>query len=168
MTTDAAGAAPDRNCFPFSGIVRRVRRIVDLSQRELAKAAGVAPSTIGKIEAATMLPGVTLLQRILGVAGFWLVVVDSEGRVVHPMEDWQDVRDGAQRRYPSHLDTIIDPLPGEWWADVYGLMRPPETFRRNRAVRDMERVRSQWEVRVAKYRNVPPPPDPRGWRGQAS
>jgi transcriptional regulator with XRE-family HTH domain len=142
--------------------------MVDLSQRELAKAAGVAPSTIGKIEAETMLPGVTLLQRILGIAGLWLVVVDSEGRVVHPMEDWQDVRDGAQRRYPSHLDTIVDPLPGEWWADVYGLMRPPETFRRNRAVRDMERVRSQWEVRVAKHRNVPPPPDPRGWRGQAS
>jgi transcriptional regulator with XRE-family HTH domain len=168
MTTDIAGTAPDRDGFPFPGIVRRVRRIADLSQRQLAKATGVAPSTIGKIEAATMLPSFSLLRRILGVAGLWLAVVDGGGHVVQPMEDWQDVRDGAERRYPSHLDTIVDPLPGEWWADVYGLMRPPETFRRDRAVRDMERVRSQWEVRVAKYRHVPPPPDPRGWRGRAS
>ena len=168
MTTDIDGTPPAGEGFPFSGIVRRVRRIADLSQRQLAKAVGVAPSTIGKIEASTMLPSFPLLQRILGVAGLWLAVVDVLGHVVQPMEDWKDVRDGAERRYPSHLDTIIDPRPGEWWADIYGLMRPPETFRRNRSVRDMERVRSQWEVRVAKYRHVPPPPDPRGWRGQAS
>ena len=44
------------------------------------------------------------------------------------MRDWEDTRDGAERRYPSHLDTILDPEPGEWWADIYGLARPPETF----------------------------------------
>ncbi|MEE3918676.1 hypothetical protein V2I01_09810 [Micromonospora sp. BRA006-A] len=34
-------------------------------------------------------------------------------------------------------------------------------------VRDWLRRRSQWEVRVAKYRSVPPPPDPQrcGFRG---
>ncbi|MEU5563954.1 hypothetical protein [Micromonospora musae] len=53
---------------------------------------------------------------------------------------------------------IVRPEPGEWWADIYGLARPPETFYRNRDVRDAMRRRSQWEVRVAKYRNVPPPP----------
>ncbi|WP_233579430.1 hypothetical protein [Verrucosispora sp. FIM060022] len=38
--------------------------------------------------------------------------------------------------------------------------RPPETFHRCPADREARRRRSQWEVRVAKYRNVPPPPDP--------
>ncbi|GAB3371556.1 hypothetical protein GCM10027452_31140 [Micromonospora halotolerans] len=39
-------------------------------------------------------------------------------------------------------------------------VRPPETFYRDRAYRDALRRRSQWEVRVAKYRGVPPPRDP--------
>ncbi|MEU9507661.1 helix-turn-helix transcriptional regulator [Micromonospora sp. NPDC048170] len=150
--------------WPAAGIVRAVRRHASLSQRELARWAGVNHSTVGRIEAGRLVPSILLLRRILGVAGFRLAVVDEFGRVLKPMRDWQDTRDGAGRRYPSHLDTILDPEPGEWWADVYGLARPPETFYRNRRVRDAMRRRSQWEVRVAKYRSVPPPPrvpDPR-------
>jgi transcriptional regulator with XRE-family HTH domain len=154
--------------FAVDGLVRRARRIADLSQRELAAAAGIAPSTIGRIEAGDRQPSLALLLRVLGVAGLELVVVDAQGRVVQPMADWDDTRDGAERRYPSHLDTILDPEPGEWWGDVYGLMRPPETFHRDRARRDMQRARSQWEVRVAKYRGVPPPPDPRAPRWRVS
>jgi transcriptional regulator with XRE-family HTH domain len=135
-----------------------------MSQREMARAAGVSQATISKIEAHTLVPSVAVLRRVLRVAGLCLVVVDGEGRVVQPMTDWPDTRDGADRRYPSHLDTILDPRPGEWWGDKYGLMRPPETFRRDRVVRDMQRARSRWEVRLAKYRNVPPPPDP--WAGR--
>ena len=131
-----------------------------MSQREMAHAADVSQAAISKIEAGTLTPSLTVLQRILGAAELWLVVVDDGGHVVQPMKDWQDTRDGAERRYPSHLDVILDPRPGEWWADQYGLTAPPETFRRDRSVRDMQRVRSQWEVRVAKYRTVPPPPDP--------
>lgn len=92
-------------------------------------------------------------------AGFFLIVVNDEGQVLQPMEDRDDLRDGANRRYPSHLDVILDPEPGEWWGDLYGLARPPETFYRDRAWRDAKRKRSQWEVRVAKYRNEPAPPD---------
>jgi transcriptional regulator with XRE-family HTH domain len=148
------------DALPFAGLVRRARRIADLSQREMARAAGVSQAAVSKIEAGALVPSCALLQRVLGAAGLWLVVVDAQGRVVEPMADWPDVRDGARRRYPSHLDTILDPEPGEWWADVYGLMRPPETFRRDREFRDAQRRRSQWEVRVAKYRLAPPPPDP--------
>jgi transcriptional regulator with XRE-family HTH domain len=143
-----------------SGLVRKARRLADMSQREMARAAEVSQAAISKIEAGTLMPSMGLLQRVLGVAKLWLVAVDDEGRVVEPMKDWQDTRDGAGRRYPSHLDTILDPKPGDWWGDVYGLTAPPETFRRDRGVRDMQRKRSQWEVRVAKFRNVPPPPDP--------
>ncbi|MEU4819303.1 helix-turn-helix transcriptional regulator [Micromonospora aurantiaca] len=153
--------------FPAPGIVRAVRRRADASQRELARFARVHPSTIGRIEAGTLTPSLAMLSRIVGTAGFRLVVVDETGKVLKPMRDRADLRDGAERRYPSHLDVITDPEPGEWWADRYGLARPPETFYRNREVRDWLRRRSQWEVRVAKYRSVPPPPDPQrcGYRG---
>lgn len=124
----------------------------------MARFAKVAPSTIGKVEAGVMVPSIEVLERLLGAAGLYLVVVDQDGHVVPPMEDWDDTRDGAERRYPSHLDTILDPKPGEWWGDTYGLARPPETFHRSRELRDAQRRRSQWEVRVAQNRHVPPPP----------
>jgi transcriptional regulator with XRE-family HTH domain len=151
--------------FPFAGLVRRARRIADMSQRELAAAAGVAPSTVGKVEARVLVPSVMMFMRILAAAGLHLVVVDGKGRIVQPMAEWGDTRDGAERLYPAHLDTILDPEPGEWWGDVYGLVRPPETFWRDRVARDYQRRRSQWEVRVAKYRTDPPPPlYPPGYR----
>ncbi|SCG35759.1 helix-turn-helix transcriptional regulator [Micromonospora halophytica] len=159
---DALPGRPGRGAaeVPWSvaGIVRAVRRRADASQRELARAAGLHHATVGRIEAGGLIPSLDVLHRVLAVAGLRLVVVDEAGRVLRPMRDRDDTRDGAGRRYPSHLDTILDPEPGEWWADVYGLARPPETYYRNRAVRDAMRRRSQWEVRVAKYRNVPPPP----------
>jgi transcriptional regulator with XRE-family HTH domain len=147
--------------YPIPGLVRRTRRIARLSQRELARQAKVSPATVGRIEAGTLVPSIGVLRRLFETAGLHLVVVDAEGHVILPMEDREDIRDGAERRYPSHLDTILDPRPGEWWGDIYGLLRPPETFHRSRAYRDWIRRRSQWEVRVAKHRGEPPPPDPR-------
>ncbi|MEU1249480.1 helix-turn-helix transcriptional regulator [Micromonospora arida] len=149
---------PSDTPWPVVGIVRAVRRHADLSQRELARWARVHHATIGRIEAGRTVPSIELLRRIVGVVGCRLAVADEFGRVLRPMRDWEDTRDGAGRRYPSHLDTILDPEPGEWWADIYGLARPPETFYRNREVRDAMRRRSQWEVRVARHRGDPPPP----------
>lgn len=147
--------------YPIAGLIRRARRIADLSQRQMARRAKVSPSTVARVEAGGLTPSLDLLQRLLGSAGLYLAVVDADGHVILPMEDREDIRDGAERRYPSHLDTILDPKPGEWWADIYGLARPPETFHRDRRYRDEARRRSQWEVRVAQHRGVPPPPDPR-------
>jgi transcriptional regulator with XRE-family HTH domain len=146
--------------YPLSGMVRRVRRTADLSQRELASKIGLSPALIGAIETGDRTPSLGVLARILGAAGFHLEVVDRTGHLVLPLEVWQDTADGAGRRYPPHLDTILDPVFGEWWADGFGLARPPETFRRNRNRRDYERSLSQWEVRVQKYRNAPPPRPP--------
>ncbi|MEU4239351.1 helix-turn-helix transcriptional regulator [Actinoplanes sp. NPDC026619] len=151
-------AAAEPAGFPVPGLVRRVRRIAGLSQRELAQAAGVSRATIGRIELGSLAPSLAVLERIFGVAGLSLAVVNDEGRVIQPMVDWADARDGADRRYPSHLDTIIDPEPGEWWGDQYGLARPPETFYRDQRSRTAQRRRSQWEVRAAKHRGEPPPP----------
>jgi transcriptional regulator with XRE-family HTH domain len=127
----------------------------------MANRARVSASTVGRAEAGTLTPSLDLLQRLLGAAGLYLAVVDPNGHVIMPMEDREDIRDGAERRYPAHLDTILDPLPGEWWADIYGLARPPETFHRSRSYRDWLRKRSQWEVRVAQHRGEPAPPDTR-------
>lgn len=143
--------------------MRRARRIADLSQREMACRAGLSPTTIGRVESGTMVPSLDVLQRTMAAAGLYLTVVDQDGHVVRPMLDRDDIRDGAERRYPSHLDTILDPRPGEWWADLYGLARPPETFHRSRGYREARRRLSQWQVRVAKYRTDPVPPDPEEW-----
>jgi transcriptional regulator with XRE-family HTH domain len=150
--------------YPLSSIVRRVRRAADFSQRELAKHAKVSSSAIAQIETGAVTPNLPTLQRILNAANYQLIVVDADGRLVVPLEVWQDVEDGAGRRYPAHLDTVLDPQFGDWWADGYGLARPPETFRRNRTYRDYERRRSQWEVRSRRFRHAPPPQLPYGWK----
>lgn len=149
---------------PLSGIVRRVRRHADLSQRELAKRAKLSRTLIAAIETGTRTPSLRALTRILAAAGYRLVAIDDHGRLVLPLEVWKDTEDGAGRRYPAHLDTILDPVFGEWWADGFGLARPPETFRRDRKQRDYERRLSQWQVRVAKFRNAPEPNPPIEWR----
>ncbi|GAA3221444.1 hypothetical protein GCM10017691_06530 [Pseudonocardia petroleophila] len=147
------------------GLVRAARRRADCSQRELAERAGLSPSTVGRIEAGSLAPSIGTLTRLLAVADLALVAIDPDGHVVRPMLDHRDdLRDGADRRYPAHLDTVLDPRPGEWWGDRYGLSRPPETFRRDRRRRDAQRARSVWEVRVAQQRHRPPPPTAREWQ----
>lgn len=158
---DPPATGPTVGPFPIAGLVRRARRMVGVSQLRMARFAKVAPSTVSRVEAGTLTPSLAVLERLLGAAGLYLVVVDQGGRIIQPMETWDDTRDGAGRRYPAHLDTIIEPEPGEWWGDIYGLARPPETYHRCPVDREERRRRSEWEVRVAKNRNVPPPPNPR-------
>ncbi|MEV0152837.1 helix-turn-helix transcriptional regulator [Micromonospora sp. NPDC050686] len=160
---DPPDPGPTIGPFPIAGLVRRARRIAGLGQRQMARFADVAPSTVGRVEAGELTPSLRVLERLLGAAGLHLAVVDPDGHVIQPMGDRDDIRDGAGRRYPSHLNTILDPRPGEWWADIYGLARPPETYHRCPVEREVRRRRSQWEVRVAKNRSVPPPPNPRSW-----
>jgi DNA-binding XRE family transcriptional regulator len=148
------------------GLVRAVRRRADKSQRELAKAAGVARSTVAKLETGDLTPSLPTLVRMLEVADLALVATDPNGVVVQPMSSWDDTRDGGGKLFPAHLDLIIDPKWGEWWADKYGLARPPETYHRDRAYRDAKRALSQWAVRVQQFRHDPMPenPDSPLWR----
>ncbi len=69
----------------LSGIMRRVRRIADFSQRDLARFAHVSPSTIAGIESGSAAPSLRALQNILRAANFQLVVVDMDGRLVVPL-----------------------------------------------------------------------------------
>jgi transcriptional regulator with XRE-family HTH domain len=151
-------------------LVRAVRRRADKSQRELAKAAGLARSTVARLETGDLTPSLATLVRILEVAGLDLVATDKDGTVVQPMSSWDDTRDGGGKLFPAHLDLIIDPKLGEWWADKYGLARPPETYHRDRAYRDAKRALSQWAVRVQQFRHDPMPenPDSPLWRRRRS
>jgi transcriptional regulator with XRE-family HTH domain len=149
---------------PLSEIVRRVRRTAGFSQRDLAKYARVSPAVVAALETGARAPSLRTLQRILNAANYQLVAVDASGRFAAPLLVWQDVADGAGRRYPAHLDTIIDPEYGEWWGDVYGLARPPETFHRDPEDREYRQQLSQWEVRVAQHRGDPRPERRFRWR----
>jgi transcriptional regulator with XRE-family HTH domain len=117
------------------GYVRQVRRRTRMSQRELAAACAVSPSTVSRTEAGRTGISVAVFTRLLRAAGLRLVVVDAERRRVPALKEPPATRDLASRRFPAHLDLILDPEPGEWWGDHFGLVRPPETFHRDPATR---------------------------------
>ena len=88
-----------------AGYVRRVRRVADLSQRELAAALGVSRAAVGRMESGETTPGVIVLVDILRLAGLRLKIVDVSGDEVAPVP--RDViRDHAHRHFPSHLDAV--------------------------------------------------------------
>ncbi|HET7799144.1 MAG TPA: helix-turn-helix transcriptional regulator, partial [Humibacillus xanthopallidus] len=66
-------------------LVMRVRRMADLSQRDLAARLGTSPSTVARIETGGCAVSVSLLRRILGLAGLRLVAVAADGQPVAPV-----------------------------------------------------------------------------------
>jgi DNA-binding XRE family transcriptional regulator len=152
---DRRQAPPDSDVptFPVGGYVRRVRRTADLSQRELARVVAVSISSIRRMETEAMDPRLSQLRQLLSLVGWRLAVVDENRREIRPMLELDgDLRDGADRRFPPHLDLILDPDLGQWWGDIYGLTAPPETFNRSRDMRDWRRARSQWDLGRARRR----------------
>lgn len=55
-------------------LVGEARRRAGLTQRELARRAGVAPSTVGRIEAGLRAPSADLVERLVRAAGFEILV----------------------------------------------------------------------------------------------
>lgn len=114
LSTDLVGGVPRRRAgreagrmtgrLDVTGVLRRARRQADLSQRELARLAGVSRATIGRAErdGQATLP---LIERVLAVAGLRLAVVDEQERPVAPMRA-DGVRDLGGRRMPAHLDPV--------------------------------------------------------------
>ena len=95
--------------FDTAGLVRRVRRIADISQRELAERCGLSKAAVGRAEVGAPI-ATHVLVRILAEAGLRIQVVDSAGRPVEPM--CRDaVRDRAGRSLPAH----VDPRPITFW-----------------------------------------------------
>ncbi|GAB3027627.1 hypothetical protein GCM10011376_17210 [Nocardioides flavus (ex Wang et al. 2016)] len=120
------------------GTVRRVRRVLDVSQRGLAAILGVSQSVVARWETGRTSPRASVLQQLLRLAGLGSRVHELEtGEEVEPMRD-DGARDRAGRRYPAHVDLYV----GGWWrprgiestADILGWRRRSRSRRAPRVV----------------------------------
>ena len=100
-----------------AGYVRRVRRLADLNQRELADRVGLSQSMVSAIESGHRPISLEVWDRVLAVAGLRLAVVDGEGREIAPMSE-DGARDRAGRRFGAHLDVGV--LDTEGWPAHWG------------------------------------------------
>ena len=126
--------------FPVAGLVRRIRRAADLSQRQLAERCGVSQSVVARAESGQRDLRVGLLLCLADAAGLRLALLDRDDHEVTPM-DCSAARDGGGRYFPAHLDTRHG--DEDWWHDAhrYGRRRPEYTFDRDRSRRDGRRSR---------------------------
>jgi HTH-type transcriptional regulator/antitoxin HipB len=93
------------------GLVRRVRRRLDVSQRGLAALLEVSQSVIARWETGRTSPRASVLHHLLTLAGLGLSVHHQDtGEEVPPMRD-DGARDHAGRRYPAHVDLRVT----GWW-----------------------------------------------------
>lgn len=93
------------------GVVRRVRRILDVSQRGLAAILEVSQSVVARWETGRTSPRAEVLQRMLRLARLQVTLRDEvTGEDVLPMR-----ADGARQhggsRYPAHVDLRAT----GWW-----------------------------------------------------
>jgi HTH-type transcriptional regulator/antitoxin HipB len=162
----------------FGRYVVRVRRLADLSQRDLAASVGTTASTVCRIESGQSVPTLALFSQILAVAGLRLAVVDAQGNEVLPVPD-DLVRDNQGRRFPAHLDVAPpDEVPYERGARPRYDRPEAQAWFRHRAARDQQaqeaphrerqvdhptRAELRTRVRLRRGRqpvvDVPPPTD---------
>ena len=92
------------------GMVRRVRRILDVSQRGLATLLQVSQSVVARWETGRTSPRACVMERLLRMARLKVTVRDEDGEEVGPMR-----ADGARThrgsRYPAHVDLRAS----GWW-----------------------------------------------------
>lgn len=93
------------------GMVRRIRRILDVSQRGLAALLDVSQSVVARWETGRTSPRTSVLQQLLRMAHVGMTFHDVEtGEPVGPMR-----ADGAithaGSRYPAHADLTA----AGWW-----------------------------------------------------
>jgi len=92
------------------GMVRRIRRILDVSQRGLALLLEVSQSVVARWETGRTSPRASVVERLLQLARLRVTVRDEDGREVGPMR-----ADGARthggNRFPAHVDLRAT----GWW-----------------------------------------------------
>jgi transcriptional regulator with XRE-family HTH domain len=109
---DGTGALP-----PCGDVLRSVRTIRDLNQRELAEHCAVSRPTIERIESGrSPNPGVLTLDRILRSARFRLAVLADNDRELQIRGGSFRLYDRSGRHLPAHLPvrkirSEMDP----WW-----------------------------------------------------
>jgi transcriptional regulator with XRE-family HTH domain len=96
------------------GLVRRVRRILDVSQRGLAALLDVSQSVVARWETGRTSPRSSVLADLLRRARLHVTVSDDDGQEVGPMRD-----DGARQmngsRFPAHVDLRV----AGWWIPAH-------------------------------------------------
>ena len=90
-----------------AGLVRRARRLADLSQRDLAAAIGISPARVARIETGGSVD-VSTFAHILALAGLSIAILDESGAEVAAMPR-EAPRDRSGRRLPAHLDAHAVP-----------------------------------------------------------
>ncbi|NEK84361.1 helix-turn-helix transcriptional regulator [Blastococcus saxobsidens] len=115
--------------FDLGGALRRIRRLADLSQRQLAEAAGLSVAAVAQAETGSRGLPVAALARAARLAGLRIALVDATGAEVSGMHP-DAVRDQAGRRFPAHLDTVLSEERSWRWADRRDRSQPTYTFDR--------------------------------------
>ncbi len=93
------------------GLVRRVRRILDVSQRGLAALLDVSQSVVARWETGRTSPRACVVQRLLRLARVRIDLRDEEtGAQVGPMRA-DGARNRGGSRYPAHVDLRVT----GWW-----------------------------------------------------
>ena len=137
---------------PFAGhvpgMVRRVRRILDVSQRGLAALLGVSQSVVARWETGRTSPRVSVLERLLRLAGLVATIHHREtGEEVRPMRA-DGVRTRGGSRFPAHVDLRAT---GWWVPRALRTMTSVEAFawvRRSREAQDPAvryRIGAHWK-----------------------
>jgi HTH-type transcriptional regulator/antitoxin HipB len=102
MTTHPGRVPPIVPEFDAAALLRRARRIADLSQRDLAARAGVSRSAVAKAELGAG-TSFAMMLSLFAAAGIKFVPTDQWGEAIAPMRN-DSLRDAGDRRYPAHLD----------------------------------------------------------------
>lgn len=144
---------------PFAGgtpgLVRRVRRVLDVSQRGLAALLGVSQSQVARWETARTSPRVAVLAEMLRLARVRVRLVhESTGSEVEPMRD-DGGRDRARRRFPAHVDLDVT----GWWVPRDAMTTGQDAWWRARSRRrQVPRVRyhhARWKRLLRGVRGTP-------------
>ncbi|WP_406060027.1 helix-turn-helix domain-containing protein [Micromonospora sp. NBC_00860] len=163
--TEASDHSDEADGADLGPVLRALRRRADLSQRQLAEKSGVPQPTLARIESGRSVdPRFRTVERLVQAAGGQLAigVPPSVSGVTEPTPvPHDDMRDGADRRYPAHLDVwpVHEPRdwPGAWWAEWYRLPPeryplplPPAAYELNRRYRDNRR----WAAEIRRTTQV--------------
>jgi transcriptional regulator with XRE-family HTH domain len=93
------------------GLVRRVRRILDVSQRGLAAILDVSQSVVARWETGRTSPRASVMEHLLRLARIRIVLHDEDsGAQVEPMRA-DGARNRGGSRYPAHVDLRVT----GWW-----------------------------------------------------
>lgn len=98
-------------------LLRAVRYSRRLSQRELARLAGVRRTTVDRIESgSTHEPSLRIVESILQSVAYRLVVADQHGRPLRLEADRFRYWDRGGRHLPAHLERrAINSFCDPWW-----------------------------------------------------